>query len=326
MPSAMQTPEFQIPVVDISAYLEDPSSRQAQSVVDSVRAACITSGFFQLKGHGIPGDLREALFQGAKALFALPLEEKKALKRPGTNRGYDVMGAQALQQDALPDMKEGYYIGKNIAVEEEQARRSFMTPNIWPSAHQVPESAFKKPMVEYYDAVESLCLRVLEVVAAALPYGPDVLDDFKKEPIVASMRLLHYPPQSSATEKQYGAGAHTDFGFITLLLTDGHPGLQVQNQGTGQWVPVPPNEDAFVVNVGDMLQQISGGYFKSNMHRVLNLGDADRYSVPYFFDGCLDARLRRLDGTDEERILTVEEHMLERFATTYGAKKEDQAA
>lgn len=106
MPSAMQTPEFQIPVVDISAYLEDPSSRQAQSVVDSVRAACITSGFFQLKGHGIPGDLREALFQGAKALFALPLEEKKALKRPGTNRGYDVMGAQALQQDALPDMKE----------------------------------------------------------------------------------------------------------------------------------------------------------------------------------------------------------------------------
>lgn len=77
--------------------------------------------------------------------------------------------------------------------------------------------------------------------------------------------------------------AHTDFGVITLLLTDGLPGLQVQNQNTGQWVSVPPDENAFVVNVGDMLQQITGGYFKSNLHRVLNLGDADRHSVPYFF-------------------------------------------
>ncbi|KAK7537202.1 uncharacterized protein J3D65DRAFT_624737 [Phyllosticta citribraziliensis] len=324
MPSATQVPEFQIPVVDISAYLQNPSSSEARHVVDSVRVACTTSGFFQLKGHGIPADLVKALFQGAKALFALPLEEKKALKRPGTNRGYDMMGAQALQQDALPDMKEGYYIGKDIAFEDEQASRSFMTPNIWPSAEQVPESSFKNPMVDYYDAVEALCLRVLELVAAALPYGPDALDELKGEPIVASMRLLHYPPQNSSAEKQFGAGAHTDFGVITLLLTDGLPGLQVQNQTTGQWVSVPPDENAFVVNVGDMLQQITGGYFKSNLHRVLNLGDADRYSVPYFFDGCLDARLKRLDGADEDRILTVEEHMLERFATTYSVAKESR--
>ncbi|KAK8155042.1 hypothetical protein BKA80DRAFT_313115 [Phyllosticta citrichinensis] len=106
-------------------------------------------------------------------------------------------------------MKEGYYIGKDIAFEDEQAGRSFMTPNIWPSAEQVPESSFKKPMVDYYEAVEALCLRVLELIAAALPYGPDALDELKGEPIVASMRLLHYPPQKAAAEKQFGAGAHT---------------------------------------------------------------------------------------------------------------------
>lgn len=173
-------------------------------------------------------------------------------------------------------------------------------------------------MNEYYNCVAALNSTVMDIVAAALPYGPNVFDKLKQEPVAASMRLLHYPPQLTTDEKQLGAGAHTDFGITTLLLTDGHPGLEVLNQAAGKWFPVPPNKDAYVVNVGDMLEQTSGGYFKSNTHRVLNLGDEDRYSVPYFFDGCLDAKLARLDGKDEAKVLTVEEHMTERFATTYG--------
>ncbi|KAK7606274.1 citrinin biosynthesis oxygenase CtnA [Phyllosticta paracitricarpa] len=276
MSSVTQNPEFQIPVEDISAFLQNPSSPEAQIVIDSVRAACTTSAFFQPRENGISEGLVEALFQGAKALFALPLEEKKTLKRPGTKTGYDIMGAQALQHGALPDMKEGYYIGKDMAIDAEQTSRSFMTPNIWPSVKRVPEAVFKKPMVDYYGAVEALCLRPLEVIAAALPQGPDVLDELKEEPIVASMRLLHYPPPKSTAEKQFSAGAHTDFGH------------------------------------------------KSNLHRVLNLGDADCYSVPYFFDGCLDANLKRLDGADEDRILNVKEHMLERFATAYSTAYESR--
>ncbi|KAK7551740.1 citrinin biosynthesis oxygenase CtnA [Phyllosticta citricarpa] len=296
MSSVTQNPEFQIPVEDISAFLQNPSSPEAQIVIDSVRAACTTSAFFQPRENGISEGLVEALFQGAKALFALPLEEKKTLKRPGTKTGYDIMGAQALQHGALPDMKEGYYIGKDMAIDAEQTSRSFMTPNIWPSVKRVPEAVFKKPMVDYYGAVEALCLRPLEVIAAALPQGPDVLDELKEEPIVASMRLLHYPPPKSTAEKQFSAGAHTDFG--------------VQKQKTGQWVLVPLNEN-------DLLQH-------SNLHRVLNLGDADCYSVPYFFDGCLDANLKRLDGADEDRILNVKEHMLERFATAYSTAYESR--
>ncbi|KAK7628414.1 citrinin biosynthesis oxygenase CtnA [Phyllosticta citricarpa] len=284
MSSVTQNPEFQIPVEDISAFLQNPSSPEAQIVIDSVRAACTTSAFFQPRENGISEGLVEALFQGAKALFALPLEEKKTLKRPGTKTGYDIMGAQALQHGALPDMKEGYYIGKDMAIDAEQTSRSFMTPNIWPSVKRVPEAVFKKPMVDYYGAVEALCLRPLEVIAAALPQGPDVLDELKEEPIVASMRLLHYPPPKSTAEKQFSAGAHTDF-------------ARRQNS----------------------LQK-----HKSNLHRVLNLGDADCYSVPYFFDGCLDANLKRLDGADEDRILNVKEHMLERFATAYSTAYESR--
>ncbi|KAK7515711.1 non-heme dioxygenase in morphine synthesis N-terminal-domain-containing protein [Phyllosticta citriasiana] len=160
MSSVTQNPEFQIPVVDTSAFLQNPSSPEAQIAIDSVRAACTTSDFFQPRESGISEDLVKALFQGAKALFALSLEEKKTLKRPGTKRGYDIMGAQALQHGALPDMKEGYYIGKGMAIDTEQTSRSFMTPNIWPSVKRVPEAVFKKPMVDYYGAVEALCLRL----------------------------------------------------------------------------------------------------------------------------------------------------------------------
>ncbi|GME64274.1 Isopenicillin N synthase [Neofusicoccum parvum] len=318
MPSAIEQPEFHIPTVDISAYLADPLSAEAQHVVGAVRLACTTSGFFQLVGHGIQPAVRNAMFSGAKALFKLSFAEKKALKRAG-NRGYEVMGSQALQDGTLPDLKEGYYIGEDsIPFDAGRSYRPFMEPNIWPSEDQLPSSVFKNPMNEYYAHVSALNQTVMEIVADALPYGSGVFDGLKQQPVAASMRLLHYPPQRTNDEKQLGAGAHTDFGITTLLLTDGHPGLEVLNQSTGQWVAVPPNEDAYVVNVGDMLQQITGGYFKSNVHRVLNLGDEDRYSVPYFFDGCLDARLARLDGKDLGKVLTVEEHMTERFATTYG--------
>ncbi|KAF4540042.1 Isopenicillin N synthase [Lasiodiplodia theobromae] len=337
MPSTVVQPNFHIPTVDIGPYLADPSSTEAKDVIEAVRRACTTSGFFQLIGHGIDATIREAMFAGSKALFDLPFEEKKALRR-GKNRGYEVIGSQALQDGTLPDLKEvydivftalsdtsdteqGYYIGTDdVPFEEGKSYRPFTDPNIWPAEEQLSAAVFRDPVNRYYSEVEALSRTVMDIIAAALGHGPEVFAEMKKEPIAASIRLLHYPPQRTETsnEKQLGAGAHTDFGWTTLLLTDGHPGLEVLNQTTGEWVAVPPDRDAYVVNVGDMLQQITGGHFKSNVHRVRNLGDEDRYSVPYFFDGCLDARLARLDGKDQTKVLTVEEHMLERFATTYG--------
>ncbi|OMP88696.1 Sexual differentiation process protein isp7 [Diplodia seriata] len=344
MPSTIAQLGLHIPTVDISPYLSDHSSTEAKHVVEAVRRACTTSGFFQLVGHGIDPAIRDAMFAGSKALFDLPFEQKKALRR-GKNRGYQTFGSQALQDGTLPDLREvcmhfipaalqtinseqGYYIGTDaVAFEEGQTYRPFTDPNVWPAEHQLPAAVFRDPMNRYYAHVEALSRTVMDIVAAALGHGPDVFAEMKKEPIAASIALLHYPPQEAKEtstdgkqqqQQQLGAGAHTDFGWTTLLLTDGHPGLEVLNQATGEWVQVPPEKDAYVVNVGDMLQQITGGCFKSNLHRVRNLGAVHRYSVPYFFDGCLDAKLARLDGKDDGRVLTVEEHMLERFATTYG--------
>ena len=182
-------------------------------------------------------------------------------------------------------------------------------------------------MERYYDLMFNLSLIVIEILAAGLPYGPNVFDEFTSNDAVASLRLLHYPPQTSDAANQLGAGAHTDFGAITLLLQDDIGGLQVWDGMGKVWIDVTPNKNAYVVNVGDMLQMWTAGKYKSAMHRVINRSKRDRYSVPFFFDGNNDCLLKPLDGSPVVgEPLTVEGHMRERFSSTYGRgnKRDDE--
>jgi isopenicillin N synthase-like dioxygenase len=203
-----------------------------------------------------------------------------------------------------------------------------MGPNLWPPSHLVLEAIFREPMSRYYELMFNLSLTVMDLLAAGLPYGPSVFKEFVSNDAVASIRLLHYPPQDPAAQNQLGAGAHTDFGAITLLLQDETGGLQVWDYQEKVWVDVQPNRDAYVVNVGDMLQMWTSGKYISSLHRVINRSGTDRYSVPFFFDGNIDCVLKPLDGSAPEKGkegLTVEGHMRERFSSTYGRgkKRED---
>jgi isopenicillin N synthase-like dioxygenase len=116
-------------------------------------------------------------------------------------------------------------------------------------------------------------------------------------------------------------------GAITLLMQDDSGGLEVLNDATKEWVPVEPNPDAYVVNIGDMLSLWTKNIYKSNTHRVINKSTKDRYSVPFFFDGNTDTKLAPFDGSDPMtgKVLTAEEHMLERFGTTYGRAAQQTA-
>lgn len=106
LPSS-QASSFHIPTIDISPYLEDASTDAARRVVDDVRNACMTTGFFSLVGHGIPREMQDGVLDAAKRFFDLPLSEKEALRHPLIkNRGYEIIGAQTLQEDTLPDLKE----------------------------------------------------------------------------------------------------------------------------------------------------------------------------------------------------------------------------
>ena len=151
-------------------------------------------------------------------------------------------------------------------------------------------------------------------------FDTSVFAEFCQEPI-ASIRLLHYPPHPDTEDATLvGAGAHTDFGAITLLLQDGNSGLQVLSQDTNEWVEVVPRKDAYVVNIGDMLDVWTGGAYKSTVHRVINTSGAERYSIPFFLDGNPACTIRPLGdsvGDRKEKSFTVEEHMLSRYAASY---------
>jgi isopenicillin N synthase-like dioxygenase len=190
-------------------------------------------------------------------------------------------------------------MGQEIPATDRRVQRKafLMGPNIWPPSSMVPEHVFKEPMSRYHKSMFQLSLTVLDILAAGLPYGPDVFEEFISNDAVSSVRLLHYPPDPSSSPDQLGAGAHTDFGAITLLLQDGVGGLQVWDSDGEGWRDVRPNSDAYVANVGDMLQMWTGGEYKSSLHRVINRSGKDRYSVPFFFDGNIECVLNPLDGS-----------------------------
>jgi isopenicillin N synthase-like dioxygenase len=335
---ANAAPPFQIPTVDISAFLAEPNSPAAQAIVPTVRAACRSTGFFQIVGHGISRELQQAVFAGAKKFFALPFATKKALdckSVPGL-RGYDVLASQSYEDGILPDLKEGYYVGIDLPAHDPrvQAGRILMGSNVWPDPSWLSEEEFRQPAERYHADLLELTVQLLRLVERTLPYGPGVFDDFITSDPITPMRMLHYPPAAPTEadeeqkQKQYGASAHTDFGAITLLLQDQSPGLEVLDRNTGAWVSVPPNPDAYVVNVGDMLSFWTKGEYVSSIHRVNNRNPSDRYSIVFFFDGNIDAKLSAMDGSEEDvsNPLTVEQHMTRRVADSYGKNGSSAAA
>jgi isopenicillin N synthase-like dioxygenase len=196
-----------------------------------------------------------------------------------------------------------------------------MGSNIWPPTSLISTEEFREPVEAYFTEIYKLTLIVFEMLARTLPYGSHIFDEFIANNPATPMRLLHYPTARETEKPQFGSSPHTDFGAITLLLQDHNPGLQVQNTSTGEWIPVPPNPDGYVVNVGDMLSKWTGDEYKSSVHRVLNENKTDRYSVVFFFDGNLDCPLSPLDGSKVDGdVLTVEGHMIERMTTSYEKK------
>ncbi|CAN8098488.1 unnamed protein product [Discula destructiva] len=315
-----RTKPFEIPTINIAPYLRDPTSDAGRQVVQDVRHACMSVGFFSLVGHGIPREIQESVLKASKKLFNLPLEEKKALRHPFLkNRGYEIIGAQALQSDTLPDNKEGFYVGKNLSTDLDivKAHPHLLGENVFPPGLSLSE--FQRPVERYYASVLELSLKVLEILAKGLPYGDGIFQDFVSNDPICIVRLLHYPPQVSRDQRQLGAGAHTDFGAITLLLQDTAGGLEVLDESSKTWHAVAPNPDAYVVNIGDMLALWTKNIYKSATHRVINNSGTDRYSVPFFFDGNADVKLRPFDGSEPVggKVITVEEHMLERLGTSY---------
>ena len=255
-----------VPLIDLSA---EPAPMLARRIDAALRE----QGFSAISGHGVPRALVQAAFDAGHRYFALPEHDKARwhIDHSLHRRGFDPIGWQALDPAQPPDLKESFYIG----VEH-------IGPNQWPDEALVP--GFRAACTAYTQAMDALAVRLMCLFETALQLPALSLDAFMRRPICTT-RLLHYPPQpAQAAPGQIGCGAHTDWGALTLLAQDAAGGLQVQ-QRDGSWLDVPFLPEAFIVNVGDLMQRWTNDRWLSTPHRVINrhTGRA-RWSIAYFFD------------------------------------------
>lgn len=318
-----------IPVIDLSAALTgDVLAREAAA--RAIRAACLDTGFFYVAGHGVDPALIDDQFAWAKRFFDLPDAQKRALdmKRSAANAGYEPIGAQILDSQkksptaAPADLKESFYIGTELPDDHPlaQLRIRGFGHNQWPDAMPL----FRHQMLAYQVAMHLLGNRLLELIAISLGLPEAWFESFFDVP-VQTLRLIKYPPHPhDAAESQFGAGAHTDWGGITILAQDAIGGLEVKTV-KGHWVDATPIPGTFIINLGDLTARWTNGVYMSNMHRVRNNRSvSDRYSVPYFYSPNPDALITAIPtcvDAEHPRLFadcTASEHVSEMFARSYG--------
>lgn len=312
-------PAKSIPVVDLAGG-DAPAE---------IHKACRETGFFYVANHGVPQSLIDAQFGCAQRFFALPAEQKLALhmKQSASTAGYEPIGGQILDsQDASaekapPDLKESFYIAMELPDEHPWARKRIrgFGHNQWPAL-----PGFREQMLAYQTAVRALGNRVLAMLALSLELPEDFFVPYYDWP-GTTLRLLRYPPHPrAALANQLGAGAHTDWGGITLLVQDALGGLEVRNV-EGEWIQARPIAGTFVVNLGDLMQRWTNGIYRSNMHRVKNNSSTrDRYSIPFFYSPRPDSRIECMptctDSAHPPKYppCTAAEHTYEMFRRSYG--------
>ncbi|MDJ0860179.1 MAG: 2-oxoglutarate and iron-dependent oxygenase domain-containing protein [Dinoroseobacter sp.] len=277
-----------------------------------IGTAARDTGFFLLHGHGISDALISDVFAAGAAFFALPEAEKRALAIGADNRGWAAEGTEQLDPSGAPDRKEAFNMGLDLAADDPRVLRGepFRGVNKWP---ELP--GFTDTLRRYFDVVHALGVDVMGAVAEDLALPSDYFDSSFDAPI-ATLRLLSYP--AANPDQQVGAGAHSDYGALTFLLTDGVPGLQVKTRA-GNWLDVPHVPGAYVVNIGDCLMRWSNDVYVSTPHRVLP-PPAPRMSVAFFLDPNPDAKIASLPGTGTPKYpeTTGAAYLRERLEATYG--------
>jgi isopenicillin N synthase-like dioxygenase len=320
-----------VPVIDIAPSIDGASARRA--VGEAIDRACTEIGFFAIVGHGVSEALVAEMLETSRAFFDLPLSDKRrvAQPRPEQSRGYIGVGDENLSYSrgdvSSSDLKEFFAIGPVDVPDDEYHRApdaypSF-APNVWPERPR----DFRDTWTRYYRALEALAFRLMSLFAVALSLSDDFFRPFVDRHI-SGLRANHYPEPTSRVAGQLRAGAHTDYGAVTILKAENLPGgLQVLNR-RGEWVDVVAPERAFVCNIGDLMQRWTNDRWISTMHRVVNppadAVGARRLSVPFFHQPNYDAVIECLptcctsDNPAKYLPVTSGEYRLSKFLKGVG--------
>ena len=325
-----------LPIVDISPFVGDGKEADRKSCSDQLMKAASEQGFFYITNHGVSEDLLTEAIAWSNRFFSLPLEAKKEIDVTLSRscRGYQSLGTNVTK--GRPDRHEGVDLYKDT----EEPPDDFQGPtnmgrNQWldESRHQSIRGFRDFWEKTYVPAMLNLGRRVMEAFSIGLGLPADYFLKFYDESFWV-MRMIHYPwvlPED-LVPGELGCGVHTDYGCVTLLLSDDTRGcLQAQNLD-GEWVTVEPlvqdGRRAFVVNLGDMLEKWTGGKVRATPHRVLpailpvrgKTAKSGRISVPFFFEPNYDAVIKPLfpdSNSKQVESIVYGDHLLSKTSSNF---------
>ncbi len=271
----------EIPELDLAEWVIEPGA-----FADRVRDVCHSIGFFQLVGHGVDAEFIERHIEMQRCFFALPESAKASIDKALSPhfRGWERVGAELT--GGRPDLREQLDLSTENPVRGLDLDPPYLRldgPNQWLAEHVLP--GFRAHMAEYFDRMSTVADTMLAVFSVGLGLGRGHLHDVFGARPLSFVKLIDYPP---TPPDGAGVNPHHDAGFLTLLLQHDAGGLQVSNPD-GEWIDVPPRQDAFVVNIGEMLQEMTGNYFVATTHRVI--ADQHRQSSAWFHGPDLTTRL-----------------------------------
>jgi isopenicillin N synthase-like dioxygenase len=308
----------ELPIIDVSG-LRSARLVDRQAVGRALGEASRGVGFFYVVGHDLGGDRIRDAFSASHRFFAQDMAAKQALsiKRSAHDRGYIALEDEQLDPTSPADYKEAFNVGLELAGDHPEvlAGIPFRGPNFWPDL-----PGWREQILDFYNRAWSTGVLIHKGFCLDLGLEEDFFDDKLDAPI-GVLRLLHYPPRPDGAAAQLGAGAHTDYGNITLLATDGVAGLQVRRRDGG-WIEPPHIEGALVCNIGDCLMRWTGDEYVSTPHRVVRPA-RDRYSIAFFLDPNPEARVETLPGRPARYPATTgADYLKEKLDATYAFRVE----
>ena len=285
-----------LPVIDVSALRHGGVARD--EVAHQVDAACRDIGFFYIVGHGVDEGLQGRLEALAREFFDLPDENKARIGMTAGGRAWrGWFPVEGELTSGVPDRKEGIYFGAELGPEHPRVAAGVPLhgPNLFPAR----PAGLRDAVLAYMAAMTDLGHLLTTAVARALGLPDDWFATHLTADPTVLFRIFHYPPATGAGpgdgpagQRGWGVAEHTDYGLLTILRQDDTGGLEVRTP-TG-WTGAPPVPGSFVCNLGDMLERMTGGLYRSTPHRVRNTGRAGRVSLAFFFDPSWDAEVTSL--------------------------------
>ena len=307
-----------VPVIDISELISQTNNSYCV-VADQIRQACQDFGFFYIVGHGVDEQLQEQLEYLSQQFFAQDVETKLKISMALGGqawRGYFPVGNELTS--GKPDLKEGIYFGAELESDHPLVKAGIPMHgrNLFP--FNIPQ--FKETVLDYIDSMTKLGHILMAGIALSLGLEKSYFADrYTKDPLIL-FRIFNYPPNPSLSKSEWGVGEHTDYGVLTILKQDNVGGLQIKSKSS--WIDAPPIPGSFVCNIGDMLDRMTQGLYRSTPHRVQNLSTSNRLSFPFFFDPNFNVEVKPIELNDvvvnDDQSDRWDKASVHQFRGTYG--------